>query len=74
MDQDEKSAKSALRKQKRRQRKMARKQRALNKQFGSPKPDGSLTKDIMPDFLHLSAAGYQIWADAIGPKLADLMK
>ncbi len=23
-------------------------------------PDGSLTKEIMPDFLHLSAAGYQI--------------
>ncbi len=38
------------------------------------KPDGSLTKDIMPDFLHLSAAGYQIWADAIGPKVAELMK
>jgi lysophospholipase L1-like esterase len=37
-------------------------------------PDGSLTKEIMPDFLHLSAAGYQIWADAIGPKLAELMK
>ncbi len=35
--------------------------------------DGSLSKDIMPDFLHLSAAGYQIWADAIGPKLAELM-
>lgn len=37
-------------------------------------PDGTLTKDIMPDFLHLSPAGYQIWADAIGPKLAELMK
>lgn len=37
-------------------------------------PDGSLTKEIMPDFLHLSAAGYQIWADAIGPKLAELMQ
>ena len=37
-------------------------------------PDGSLSKDIMPDFLHLSEAGYQIWADAIGPKLAELMK
>jgi lysophospholipase L1-like esterase len=37
-------------------------------------PDGSLTKEIMPDFLHLSAKGYQIWADAIGPKLAELMK
>ena len=37
-------------------------------------PDGSIAKEIMPDFLHLSAAGYQIWADAIGPKLAKLMK
>ena len=37
-------------------------------------PDGSLTKEIMPDFLHLSAQGYQIWADAISPKLAELMK
>jgi len=37
-------------------------------------PDGTLTREIMPDFLHLSAAGYQIWADAIGPKLAELMK
>ncbi len=37
-------------------------------------PDGTLTKDIMPDLLHLSPAGYQIWADAIGPKLAELMK
>jgi lysophospholipase L1-like esterase len=30
-------------------------------------PDGSITKDIMPDFLHPSAKGYQIWADAIQP-------
>jgi lysophospholipase L1-like esterase len=37
-------------------------------------PDGSLSKDIMPDFLHLSAAGYQIWADAITPKVTELMK
>lgn len=37
-------------------------------------PDGTLTKDIMPDFLHLSPAGYQIWADAISPKLTELMK
>ncbi|MDF1755617.1 MAG: platelet-activating factor acetylhydrolase IB subunit [Verrucomicrobiales bacterium] len=36
--------------------------------------DGTLTKEIMPDYLHLSAAGYQIWADAISPKLAELMK
>lgn len=38
------------------------------------RPDGSLSKEIMPDYLHLSAAGYQIWADAIGPKLAELMR
>ena len=35
--------------------------------------DGSITKEIMPDFLHLSSKGYQIWADAIGEKLAALM-
>jgi len=37
-------------------------------------PDGSLTKEIMPDFVHLSAKGYQIWADATASKLVDLMK
>ncbi len=37
-------------------------------------PDGSLTKEIMYDYLHLTPAGYQIWADAISPKLAELMK
>jgi lysophospholipase L1-like esterase len=37
-------------------------------------PDGTLTKEIMPDFLHLSVKGYQIWADAIGGKLEELMK
>jgi lysophospholipase L1-like esterase len=30
-------------------------------------PDGTLTKEIMPDYLHPSAKGYQIWADAIQP-------
>ena len=39
-----------------------------------PLVDGALTKETMPDFLHLSSAGYQIWADAISPKLAELMK
>lgn len=34
----------------------------------------ALDAAIMPDFLHLSPAGYQIWADAITPKLNDLMK
>lgn len=36
--------------------------------------EGQMSKEIMPDFLHLSAKGYQIWADAIGGKLAELMK
>lgn len=30
-------------------------------------PDGSLSPEIMPDFLHPSPKGYQIWADAIQP-------
>ena len=37
-------------------------------------PDGTLPKDIMPDSLHPNDAGYQIWADAITPKLTELMK
>jgi lysophospholipase L1-like esterase len=37
-------------------------------------PEGLLTKDIMPDFLHLTAKGYQIWADATASKLEELMK
>ena len=37
-------------------------------------PDGALPREIMPDFLHLSSKGYQIWADSIETKLAALMK
>jgi lysophospholipase L1-like esterase len=36
-------------------------------------PDGSLAKEIMPDFLHLSEKGYQIWADAMDPLLHQLL-
>ena len=36
--------------------------------------DGTLTTDVMPDGLHPSATGYQIWADAILPTVQDLMK
>ncbi len=35
--------------------------------------DGSLSPDIMPDFLHPSAKGYQIWADAIQPIIDQYM-
>ena len=34
---------------------------------------GSLSKDIMPDFLHPNETGYKIWAEAIEPKVAELM-
>ena len=37
-------------------------------------PDGSLTKEIMPDYLHLSTKGYQIWGDAIAPTIQALVK
>lgn len=36
--------------------------------------EGTLTKEIMPDYLHLSEKGYQIWADAIDAKVDELMK
>ena len=29
--------------------------------------DGTISKDMMPDFLHPAAPGYEIWADAIKP-------
>jgi lysophospholipase L1-like esterase len=35
--------------------------------------DGTIPKDIMPDFLHPNAKGYEIWAEAIEPKVAELM-
>jgi len=35
--------------------------------------DGSLSKDIMPDLLHLSEQGYRIWAESIEASLAKLL-
>ncbi|HEY0788499.1 MAG TPA: GDSL-type esterase/lipase family protein [Thermoanaerobaculia bacterium] len=35
--------------------------------------DGKLPPAILPDALHLSAAGYRIWADAMGPLLEEMM-
>jgi lysophospholipase L1-like esterase len=37
-------------------------------------PDGSLSKEVMPDLLHLSPKGYEIWAEAMLPKLNELLK
>jgi len=36
-------------------------------------PDGTLTREIMPDLLHLSPRGYEIWAESIEPKVKELM-
>lgn len=35
--------------------------------------DGTIPADLMPDFEHPSAKGYQIWAEAIEPEVATLM-
>lgn len=36
--------------------------------------DGQIPGSIMPDYLHLSQQGYQIWADAITPTLKEMLK
>ena len=36
--------------------------------------DQTLSKEIMPDLLHLSEKGYTIWAESIEPTLTRLMK
>lgn len=35
--------------------------------------NGVLTREIMPDLLHLSEDGYRIWAEAIEPTVRELM-
>lgn len=35
--------------------------------------DGTLSKEIMPDLLHLNEKSYRIWAESIEDKLASLM-
>jgi lysophospholipase L1-like esterase len=35
--------------------------------------DGSIAKSIMPDFLHPNETGYKIWANAMEPKLKELL-
>jgi lysophospholipase L1-like esterase len=36
--------------------------------------DGGLSKEIMPDYLHLSKKGYEIWAEAINGPLTEMLK
>ncbi len=36
--------------------------------------DGKIPFSIMPDQLHPNAAGYQLWADAMKPRLTEMLK
>lgn len=36
-------------------------------------PDGTLSRDIMPDLLHPNEQGYEIWAKAMAPELKKLL-
>ena len=36
--------------------------------------DGTISQEIMPDYLHLSPKGYRIWADAMEPTLWESME
>jgi beta-glucosidase len=35
--------------------------------------DGTLPRELMPDYLHLSKKGYEIWADAIEERLSTIL-
>jgi lysophospholipase L1-like esterase len=35
--------------------------------------DGTLSKDVMPDLLHLNEKSYRTWAESIEPKVKELM-
>lgn len=37
-------------------------------------PDGSISKEMMPDFLHPRSAGYDIWADAVAPLFRRILE
>ena len=36
-------------------------------------PDGTISKEIMPDKLHPNEKGYRLWAEAMEPKLIELL-
>jgi beta-glucosidase len=38
------------------------------------KADGVQDRDLMPDLVHLTPRAYEIWADAIEPKVAELLE
>ena len=35
--------------------------------------DGTLPRDVMPDFLHPNEKGYEIWAEAVKGPLQELL-
>ena len=37
------------------------------------RPDGTISKDMMPDFVHLTPRGYRLWAEAMEPTMAELL-
>jgi lysophospholipase L1-like esterase len=37
-------------------------------------PDGTISPDMMPDFVHPTAKGYEIWADAIQPTIDNYVR
>lgn len=44
----------------------------IGRQF--KEPGGTISKDVMPDFLHLTRLGYRVWADAMEPTLWNMME
>jgi lysophospholipase L1-like esterase len=38
------------------------------------KDDGTISREVMPDFLHLSRKGYRIWAEAMEPTLWSMLE
>ena len=36
--------------------------------------DGTISKDVMPDYLHLTRKGYRLWADAMEPALWSMLE
>ena len=36
-------------------------------------PDGTIAKEIMHDYVHLTREGYAIWAEAMEPLLTKMM-
>jgi beta-glucosidase len=56
--------------------KMADNKRVFYKDIGKVflSEQGVLSKDIMPDLLHLSAKGYELWAQAIEKDVVRLLE